>query len=278
MQLVNLRKNISLFDRRSFLLVGDNLDRMMLYLAKIVDLQCSKKVVIIDPKHNNQTFMDLQNPSTELKESYNQLDLEMMISNWNYCPDDRGVVMILNNCFPRRDHENLFLHETELLFRKAAELNLQLIVAVKRFIMPHNYYRFFDFILVQNPKRHLAKMQAHFPVESEEITEIAAIPETEFLFVDNRPDRAEGTLRYYHCKIEELDEDGAILPEVDIDDTCCICLMDYENGEILIECRSCGNYGHQTCLLQWYESNTSCPLCRAGCRLNRKAVYRSVTS
>lgn len=275
MQLVSLRKNTGLFNRRSFLVVGQNSDNLVTYLAKILDLECNKKIVIMDPRHSNGRYHDLQNPAMELHEKYNQLKLESMISNWSYCPDDRGVVMILNNCFPRRDHDNIYFHETELLFRKASELNVQLIVAVKRLILPHNYYRFFDFILINEPSTHLAKLGRHFEISSELTGEIAEIPEQEYLFIDNRPDTAVNGPTYYHGKREEIDDEGALLPEVSTEDSCCICLIDYDDGDVMIECRSCGNYGHQQCLLQWYEHNSSCPLCRAGCRLNRKVVFRA---
>ncbi|XP_063792661.1 E3 ubiquitin-protein ligase RNF43-like [Pseudophryne corroboree] len=52
--------------------------------------------------------------------------------------------------------------------------------------------------------------------------------------------------------------------------SCAICLMEYEEGERVIVL-SCSHRYHPSCILQWFATNLSCPLCRRECIL-RPAV------
>lgn len=43
---------------------------------------------------------------------------------------------------------------------------------------------------------------------------------------------------------------------------CCICLSEYEPGEIVIEFKKCPHIMHKVCLDKWLKKNPSCPYCK----------------
>lgn len=44
--------------------------------------------------------------------------------------------------------------------------------------------------------------------------------------------------------------------------TCCICISDYTESEILKMMPQCRHYFHQDCVDVWLKVNASCPICR----------------
>ena len=276
MQLINLKKNTPLFNNCSVLVVGNNVDRLIIYLAEILDVHIDKEILIIDPataRQSNDSYRDFQN--SEIKERYDQFEIGALVNKCCYEPSEKGIILILNNCFSKRDDEGLFYDETERLFRKSVRMNMQLIVAIKHLIIPHEYYRYFDFILVNEPTRYLRKLSMHFPIEDEIGQQIKQIEERNYLFIDNRKHLQNNSNIYYYWENEEMYNQTNDHTEVTLtdNDVCCICLTNYINGDMMIECHSCNNYGHQLCLLQWYEHNTSCPLCRGNSRHNKVVIF-----
>ncbi len=49
-------------------------------------------------------------------------------------------------------------------------------------------------------------------------------------------------------------------PHKNEDPSCCICLCEYEEGEVLTQL-GCGHVYHKDCLHSWCENHTRCPLC-----------------
>lgn len=47
------------------------------------------------------------------------------------------------------------------------------------------------------------------------------------------------------------------------DKECCICSDEYKPN-IVLHMLECNHVMHRTCLLHWYQTNQSCPLCRMG--------------
>ncbi|XP_030549660.1 putative RING-H2 finger protein ATL21A [Rhodamnia argentea] len=58
----------------------------------------------------------------------------------------------------------------------------------------------------------------------------------------------------------QVDDDGQV-PRPN-DDTCAICLSEYQPKETLRTIPACGHYFHAQCIDQWLRRNASCPLCR----------------
>ena len=271
MQLIQLRKNSNIFKNKSFLVIGQNTENLMLYLAEI--LNQNKKIIVIDPKSSDGSYTENSTLyNCEFYKQYDSVKIGEFIHKWSSTVSNEEILMILHNCFTKRNNANLFYHETEILFRRANEMNVQLIVSMKNMVMPHKYYRFFDFILIDNPKRQLHKISTHFPVNNLNVDTIA---EGEYLFIDNRSCLNYNSNMYYYGKNNEVYTNEANPEEVLLPDgdACCICLSNYVNGDIMIQCRSCHNYGHQTCLLQWYEHNANCPLCRSNNRFHKVVIF-----
>lgn len=43
---------------------------------------------------------------------------------------------------------------------------------------------------------------------------------------------------------------------------CCICLSRYSVGELLRQIPICKHVFHENCILEWFQTHSSCPLCR----------------
>lgn len=48
-------------------------------------------------------------------------------------------------------------------------------------------------------------------------------------------------------------------------DTCAICLDDFQNKEEISICR-CGHAYHHKCIMKWMEIKETCPICQRNCR------------
>jgi len=46
------------------------------------------------------------------------------------------------------------------------------------------------------------------------------------------------------------------------DTACCVCMCEYEEGEVNIQLPSCGHIFHEDCVLQWLERQIVCPMCK----------------
>jgi tetratricopeptide (TPR) repeat protein len=55
----------------------------------------------------------------------------------------------------------------------------------------------------------------------------------------------------------------ASVPGAGGDDTCCICLTSYEEGEEAVVLPACAHHFHATCVCEWLASASTCPMCRA---------------
>lgn len=51
--------------------------------------------------------------------------------------------------------------------------------------------------------------------------------------------------------------------ELDINDNCPICLCEFKNKELVINCPSCHNYIHKSCIEDWIKVKANCPMCRS---------------
>ena len=269
MQLIRLRKNTDIFKKRSFLIIGQNVENLIFYLSELLNIDDNKHIVVVDPKSSTNAY-STSTTDYELYKQYDENEIRALIHKFEVSNNE--TLMLLHNCFTKRNQDNLFYHETEILFRKANKMNVLLIVDMKHMIMPHNYYRFFDFIIITNPKQELHKLSTHFPMND---LDIDMIGEEEYLFIDNRIYVENNVNMYYYGKNDEVhtnetNPEEVLLPD---GDACCICLSNYISGDVMIQCRSCHNYGHQTCLLQWYEHNANCPLCRSNNRLHKVVVF-----
>ena len=49
---------------------------------------------------------------------------------------------------------------------------------------------------------------------------------------------------------------------VDAELSCCICLSDFEKGEVVKQLPKCPHIFHLDCLVQWLKDTPTCPLCR----------------
>ena len=52
------------------------------------------------------------------------------------------------------------------------------------------------------------------------------------------------------------------LPSQQVDEICTVCLVKYEQDEI-VNTLPCKHIFHENCIQTWFESNDTCPLCRA---------------
>jgi hypothetical protein len=61
---------------------------------------------------------------------------------------------------------------------------------------------------------------------------------------------------------KETDNDEKI--QISATDDCCICLNNYQPGEIVCVAKTnlCGHVFHQDCVNEWLKQNDDCPLCR----------------
>ncbi|XP_063801575.1 RING finger protein 44-like [Pseudophryne corroboree] len=59
-----------------------------------------------------------------------------------------------------------------------------------------------------------------------------------------------------------------IIAEDEARQSCVICLMEYEAGE-RVSVLPCSHKYHPSCISEWYETNSSCPLCRSECTPRR---------
>ena len=46
------------------------------------------------------------------------------------------------------------------------------------------------------------------------------------------------------------------------EETCAICLSEYEHGEAIRRSSHCNHVYHDKCILDWLETNLECPCCR----------------
>lgn len=60
-------------------------------------------------------------------------------------------------------------------------------------------------------------------------------------------------------------------------DVCCICLGEYENGEVVLKSPACSHQYHFDCVLDWLQrhSNSECPCCRVA-MVSEDDVWKSV--
>lgn len=59
--------------------------------------------------------------------------------------------------------------------------------------------------------------------------------------------------------VSECDDDGVVAAGAD-DETCCICLADFEDGDVLL-LLGCGHRYHSDCAEAWLRRQNRCPLC-----------------
>jgi len=64
----------------------------------------------------------------------------------------------------------------------------------------------------------------------------------------------------YNVKSARVEECSDLKPHKNEDPSCCICLCEYEEGEMLNQLR-CGHVYHQECIDSWCQNHTRCPLC-----------------
>lgn len=62
------------------------------------------------------------------------------------------------------------------------------------------------------------------------------------------------------------------------DDTCSVCLSDYQPKEILKSIPECNHYFHATCIDEWLKLNGTCPLCRKSPEISSSPTPASSTS
>ena len=48
------------------------------------------------------------------------------------------------------------------------------------------------------------------------------------------------------------------------ENTCCICLTEYLNSDLILKTK-CKHHYHSECLLKWFEQKINCPFCRNDC-------------
>ena len=51
--------------------------------------------------------------------------------------------------------------------------------------------------------------------------------------------------------------------ELNVSDDCPICMSEFKNKELVINCPSCHNYIHKSCIEDWIRIKTNCPMCRS---------------
>jgi len=54
--------------------------------------------------------------------------------------------------------------------------------------------------------------------------------------------------------------------ELNINNTCSICRLDYNNNDILRKINHCDHYFHHNCIDNWLKNHTTCPVCRHSLR------------
>tara|TARA_B100000900_G_C20430995_1_gene654978 strand:- start:279 stop:743 length:465 start_codon:yes stop_codon:yes gene_type:complete len=60
----------------------------------------------------------------------------------------------------------------------------------------------------------------------------------------------------------ELRFSNTVYKKKDCDESCCVCLMDFENGEFVDVCDGCGCVNHHDCMNEWVKRKIECPTCR----------------
>jgi len=56
--------------------------------------------------------------------------------------------------------------------------------------------------------------------------------------------------------------------ELNVNDECPICMSEFKNKDLVINCPSCHNYIHKCCIEDWIKKKANCPLCRSKSFLN----------
>lgn len=64
----------------------------------------------------------------------------------------------------------------------------------------------------------------------------------------------------YNPKDPKVKECADLKPHKNDEPSCCICLCEYEEGEMLNQL-ACGHVYHRECIHSWCENHTRCPLC-----------------
>lgn len=49
---------------------------------------------------------------------------------------------------------------------------------------------------------------------------------------------------------------------LDINNTCSICRLDYQENDIIRKINHCSHYFHHNCIDNWFKNHTTCPVCR----------------
>lgn len=73
--------------------------------------------------------------------------------------------------------------------------------------------------------------------------------------------------------------------EVTVDDTqlefegqeCCICLLNYENGDKAIKFKKCIHKFHSDCITHWLKINANCPMCKRDKKCELEVVEEEET-
>lgn len=64
----------------------------------------------------------------------------------------------------------------------------------------------------------------------------------------------------YDVNLKNVKECADLKPHKNESPSCCICLCEYEEGELLNQMR-CGHVYHKECIESWCQNHTRCPLC-----------------
>jgi len=75
----------------------------------------------------------------------------------------------------------------------------------------------------------------------------------------------------YNVNDAKARECADLKPHKNEDPSCCICLCEYEEGEMLNQLR-CGHVYHQECIDSWCQNHTRCPLCNLDLEDSEKIV------
>lgn len=67
--------------------------------------------------------------------------------------------------------------------------------------------------------------------------------------------------------IDIFDDEGGTRSQpriVGVNSDCCICLRELEQDDIcgVTILNTCGHRFHSTCIIPWFDENTTCPICR----------------
>lgn len=252
MQSIFLDKNLSLFEDAVTIVVGTYSQQ-----SNIIDK-------ILGASKYEKIIFDKKLTAKALKTFFDSFDGE-----------PRKIV-VLKGCFSGKDRDKMYLDGVDQLFRYSKSMGLSLIVGIDRMNLPHTYYTCSDFIVIHNPVNYTDSIISHLAEDPRpnyiELINSDLSLVNHVLFVDNRVFTQENNSndRYFKLRGAETEDKksgttgATTTQEIQLsdEDTCCICLVEYENDDVVMQCRKCRNYSHHKCLKDWYVEHTSCPLCR----------------